>query len=212
MTEWRRIVLWRHGQTAWNLERRFQGKADVPLDETGLAQAERSARLLAGLSPTEILSSDLKRASATAEALSRVTGIPVAYDRDLRERDGGEWEGLTDAEIRQRYPEAHAIWEPPGGETSEQVAKRVAAALERTAESLPPGGLVVAASHGAAIRLGIARFLGFPEELWTALGGLSNCCWSVLTEGRLGWRLAEHNAGTLPQPVLSDDRAAGANE
>jgi broad specificity phosphatase PhoE len=212
LTERRRIVLWRHGQTAWNLERRFQGKTDVPLDETGLAQAERSARLLAALSPTEILSSDLQRATATAQTLSRITGIPVAYDRDLRERDGGEWEGLTDTQISERYPEARAIWEPPGGESSEQVAKRVAAALDRAAERLPPGGLLVAASHGAAIRLGIAQFLGFPQELWPALGGLSNCCWSVLAEGRYGWRLAEHNAGTLPQPVLSDDRAAGANE
>jgi glucosyl-3-phosphoglycerate phosphatase len=209
LTKQRRIVLWRHGQTAWNLERRFQGKADVPLDEAGVAQAERSARLLAGLSPTAIMSSDLSRAAATAEALGRVTGLPVTHDRDLRERDGGDWEGLTDVEIRERFPEAHALWEPPGGETSEQVGKRVAAVLERVAEEMPEDGLVVAASHGAAIRLGIAQFLGFPQELWPALGGLSNCCWSVLMEGRYGWRLAEHNAGTLPQPVLSDDRAAG---
>lgn len=209
MTERRRIVLWRHGQTTWNLERRFQGKADVPLDEAGVAQAERAARLLAALEPTAIMSSDLKRAAATAEALGKVTGLPITHDRDLRERDGGEWEGLTDTEIRERFPEALALWEPPGGETSEQVAKRVAAVLERAAEQLPTGGLLVVASHGAAIRLGIAQFLGFPEELWPSLGGLSNCCWSVLAEGRYGWRLAEHNAGTLPQPVLSDDRPAG---
>lgn len=202
-------MLWRHGQTAWNLEQRFQGKADVPLDEVGIAQAERSARLLAALSPTKIVSSDLSRAAATAQALGRVTGLPVTHDRELRERDGGEWEGLTSAQIRERYPEQHALWEPPGGETAEQVGKRVAAALERYADQLDSDGLLVVASHGAAIRLGIAAFLGFPQELWPVLGGLSNCCWSVLAEGRYGWRLAEHNAGTLPEPVLSDDHVAG---
>ncbi|WP_116021344.1 histidine phosphatase family protein [Thermomonospora umbrina] len=203
----RRLVLWRHGQTAWNVERRFQGKTDIPLDETGVAQAARAARLLAALQPTTLLASPLRRAADTAAALADLTGLPVAHDRDLIERDGGEWEGLTNAEIRERYPAEHAAWQPPGGETSPQVAKRVTAALDRALDRLPSDGLLVVASHGAALRLGMCGMLGLPEEIWERLGGLSNCCWSVLAEMRDGgWRLVEHNAGTLPEPVLSDDR------
>jgi glucosyl-3-phosphoglycerate phosphatase len=64
----------------------------------------------------------------------------------------------------------------------------------------------VVVSHGAALRLGAARLLGLPEELWGAIGPLANCAWSVLGRRRRRWRLIEHNAGTLPEPVLSDDR------
>src|ERR1700685_4483152 len=110
-----RLVLWRHGQTAWNAERRFQGQSDIPLDETGLAQAERAARLLAGLHPDMIVCSDLIRATSTAAPLARLTGLDVTLDKDLRERHGGCWEGLTDAEIRARYPAEHATWTPPDG-------------------------------------------------------------------------------------------------
>lgn len=203
----RRLVLWRHGQTSWNVERRFQGKTDIPLDETGVQQARRAARLLAGLRPTALLSSPLRRAADTAQALADITGLPVRYDGDLIERDGGAWEGLTSREIRERYPAEHAAWQPPGGETSAQVAKRVGAALERALDDLPPTGQLVVASHGAALRLGMSHLIGLPEETWERLGGLSNCCWSVVTEMRDGgWRLTEHNAGTLPEPVLSDDR------
>jgi broad specificity phosphatase PhoE len=203
----RKIVLWRHGQTAWNVERRFQGTTDIPLDDTGVEQAGRAARLLAALRPTAIVASPLQRTAATAEALSEVTGLTVAKDLDLIERAGGAWEGLTNHEIRTQYPAEYATWQPPGGETGEQVAKRVTAAFERALEPIPGNGLLVVVSHGAALRIGMLDWLGFPEELWNRFGGLSNCCWSVLEEGRSGWRLAEHNAGTLPEPVLSDDRA-----
>src|ERR1700683_5436157 len=122
-----RLVLWRHGQTTWNAERRFQGQSDIPLDQTGLAQAERAARLLAGLRPDLIVSSDLVRASGTAAPLARLTGLDVILDKDLRERHGGVWEGLSDTEIRARYPAEHAVWAPPEGEPAAVVADRVAA-------------------------------------------------------------------------------------
>jgi glucosyl-3-phosphoglycerate phosphatase len=204
-------VLWRHGQTIWNAERRFQGQTDIPLDETGQAQAERAARLLAALRPDLIVSSDLSRAASTAAALGRLTGLEVTLDKDLRERSGGCWEGLTDTEIRTRYPAEHASWTPPDGEPSAVVADRVAGALHRAAEAVEDPemttGLAVVASHGAALRLGMSRFLGLPEELFGVLGPLSNCSWSVLGQRRGQWRLLEHNAGTLPEPVvLSDDR------
>lgn len=204
-------MLWRHGQTIWNAERRFQGQTDIPLDETGQAQAERAARLLAALRPDLIVSSDLSRAAGTAAALGRLVGLEVRMDKDLRERSGGSWEGLTDTEIRTRYPVEHASWTPPDGEPSAVVAERVAGALLRIAGAVSgpdfATGLAVVASHGAALRLGMSRLLGMPEELSGVLGPLSNCSWSVLGRRNGHWRLVEHNAGTLPEPVvLSDDR------
>jgi probable phosphoglycerate mutase len=135
----------------------------------------------------------------------------VILDKDLRERQGGRWEGLNDAEIRAQYPDAHRRWDPPDGEQSGAVADRVAAALQRIATSVAaqvasPDGLAVVVSHGAAIRLGMARLLGLPDELTGVLGPLANCAWSVVGTWRGDWRLLEHNAGTLPEPVLSDDR------
>jgi len=201
-----RLVLWRHGQTLWNVEGRFQGQSDIPLDPVGEQQAERDARLLAALQPSAIYSSDLTRAAMTAAPLARLTGLTVISDKDLRERYGGLWEGLTDTEIREQYPVEHSQWRPPEGETSAVVADRACAAMERIADTLTPGTLAVVVSHGAALRLGAARLLGLPEELWGVIGPLANCAWSVLGRRRSRWRLIEHNAGTLPEPVLSDDR------
>jgi glucosyl-3-phosphoglycerate phosphatase len=195
----------------WNAERRFQGQSDSPLDETGKAQADRAARLLAALGPDLIVSSDLSRAASTAAPLARLTGLAVILDKDLRERHGGCWEGLTDTEIRDRYPDAHATWTPPDGEPVAAVADRVAAALQRTAAAVAEqvtgrDGLAVVVSHGAALRLGMSRVLGLPDELSAVLGPLANCAWSVLSFRYGRSRLQEHNAGTLPEPVLSDDR------
>ncbi|MET9342521.1 MULTISPECIES: histidine phosphatase family protein [unclassified Nonomuraea] len=201
----KRIVCLRHGQTLWNVEHRFQGHTDIPLDETGLAQAARAASLLASLRPTMIVSSDLRRANDTALALGRLVGLDVSVDKDFRERGGGAWEGLTRDEIAAGWPVEYASWEAPDGEPVSEVADRVGAALRRWTGRLGDGGLLVVASHGAALRLGIAHLLGLPQELWSALGGLGNCSWSVLEEGRKGWRLLEHNAGTLPEPINSDD-------
>lgn len=208
----RRVVCWRHGQTLWNVEHRFQGHTDIPLDETGVAQARRAASLLAALRPSMIVSSDLRRAADTAAALAEITGLEVILDKDLRERGGGEWEGLTREQIAAGWPREYASWEAPGGELVTDVADRVSAAIRRWAAKLDDDGLLVIASHGAALRLGIARTLGLPEELWSALGGLSNCSWSVLEEGSKGWRLLEHNACTLPEPISSDDLPQAAED
>ncbi|MGW1287980.1 histidine phosphatase family protein, partial [Streptomyces sp. NPDC002586] len=99
----RRVILWRHGQTAWNVERRFQGSTDVALTETGIGQARRAARLLASLKPHAIVSSDLQRASDTAAELAALTGLDVTRDEALRETYAGVWQGLTHEEIITRY-------------------------------------------------------------------------------------------------------------
>ena len=78
--------------------------------------------------------------------------------------------------------------------------------MQRVADALAPGALAVVVSHGAAIRLGMSELLGLPHESSGILGPLANCSWSVLERRRARWRLLEHNAGTLPEPVLGDDR------
>lgn len=208
MNETRRVIFWRHGRTAWNAEKRFQGQSDIPLDELGVAQAKFAAGLLATLRPNAIVASDLRRAADTAAFLGNETELEVEFDKQLRERSGGEWEGLTSAEIRERWPEEYAGMNIPGGEDMADVGERVSEAVERALAAVPERGLLVVVSHGAAIRVGISRMLGMTEQQREVLGPLGNCSWSLLGPTRSGgWRLLEHNAASLPEEiVLGDDR------
>ncbi len=198
------LVVWRHGQTAFNVERRFQGQSDVPLNEVGLQQAAEAARYLAVLRPSAIFSSDLSRASATAAALARLTGLSVQLDKDLRERSGGSWEGLTEAEISERFPAERATWSPPDGEPAQAVSDRASAALERIADSMMGGSTAVVVSHGAALGMAIAQLLNLPWQP-RVLGPFGNCRWSVLSRRRTRWRLLEHNVGVPPELVPTGD-------
>lgn len=211
----RRVIVWRHGRTAWNVEHRVQGQTDIPLDDVGLAQARAGAARLASLRPDRIVTSDLSRAADTAATLGSLAGIAVEPDVRLRERCFGEREGLTLTESWEKFPEHMQRWadggEPliPGSETSDETAYRVAGALHHFLESLDAEQTLVVVSHGSASRLGVCAFLGFPRESWESFGGLNNCSWTVLEESgwpdASRWRLAEWNAGTLPEPVMSDD-------
>jgi glucosyl-3-phosphoglycerate phosphatase len=211
LSEGRRLVLWRHGRTVWNAEGRFQGQLDIPLDETGRAQAEAAARRLAALAPGVIVASDLGRAVETATPLAKLTGLDVATDPDLRETFLGEWQGMTLPEVAGRFPDEVEAWHHGrlvrrgGGELETEVAERVERAVERALETVQPDGTLVVVSHGSALRVGIGRLVGLPAEHWKSLGALANCSWSVLGDAVAGWRLAEHNAGSLPEPVLGDD-------
>ncbi|MFD5433282.1 histidine phosphatase family protein [Kitasatospora sp. NPDC127067] len=207
-----RIVFWRHGQTSWNLESRFQGTTDIELTGQGVLQAQRAARLLSGLRPDLLISSDLKRARRTAAELAEVTGLDVQHHEGLRETFAGSWQGLTNAEIRERFPEEYEAWaagEPVrrggGGELATEVADRSVPVVLEAVGKLPENGTLVVVSHGGTIRTMLGRLLELEPSQWERFGGLSNCCWSVLGLGTRGWRLLEHNAGTLPQPVIGDD-------
>jgi len=213
----RKILIWRHGRTAWNLENRFQGHTDIPLDDTGIAQAARAAALLASFSPHAILCSDLGRARQTAEPLIALTGLTAIIEPGIRETHGGQWEGRTGAEIRSTDAENFTRWinsenviAGGTGERRSEVAERAVAAIERALESLPDDETLIAVTHGGTARCVIATLLGLPADAWGAIGGLANCSWSVLEEihrpdGARGWRLVEHNAGTLPEPVLGEE-------
>ena len=212
----RRIVLWRHGRTAWNAERRFQGQSDIELDDEGRAQALRAASLLVHLTPSRIISSDLTRAFATAQALATLTDLDVIADERLRETFAGEWEGLRRPELLATYGDQVAQWasdshaRPGGGETRIEVAERMVEAINHYVNELPPQGTLVVATHGGSARAAIGALLELPAQNWACLGVLSNCAWSILTENTTGhgpaWRLQEYNAGSLPTPALADDR------
>jgi probable phosphoglycerate mutase len=196
-----RLVLWRHGQTAWNADNRVQGTTDVELSELGRKQAVESAQRLAARQPDLLVSSDLLRAADTAAVLAELTGLPVTRDARLRERFYGDWQGLTIPEIASRWPVGYARWragEPVGEagvEDVEAVAKRAAAALQEIIARSPVGGTVVVATHGGAARHGVTALLGWPESMARTLGGLDNCHWSELGFDPVrGWRLLVHNA------------------
>ncbi|MGH9252225.1 MAG: histidine phosphatase family protein [Acidimicrobiales bacterium] len=208
----RRIVLWRHGRTEWNASGRFQGQTDIALDDFGREQALDAARRLAALEPELLVSSDLRRTRDTMAALAALTGQEIHLDPRLRETFAGEWQGLTGAEIATRFPEEYKAWRAGdpllrvgGGETRQEVAERMAAAVRDVAAKLPDDGLAVLTTHGGAARLGIAALIGMPLERFTNVGGLSNGSWSMLRDTDQGWVLVEHNAGTLPTPVAIEE-------
>lgn len=218
----RRIVLWRHGRTEWNDVNRFQGNCDVPLDSVGRAQAAAAAPALARLQPDLIVSSDLRRATVTAEALAVELDMPVRTDDALRETDGGAWQGLTRDEITAANADLFGRWvsgqdvRPPGGEARSEVVARVVASVQRHLRDVPPGGTLVVVSHGGAIRGAIGGLLGLAQEQWPSLGVISNCAWGVLSEvwlaeaggpSRVRWRLEEYNAQSAPVPALGADDA-----
>jgi broad specificity phosphatase PhoE len=186
----RRLVLLRHGRTAWNVAGRFQGQADPPLDHVGVAQARAAAARLARLDPWRILTSDLARARTTAEIVAAACAATGRFpdlvpDPALREVALGGWEGLDDAEARRRFPDEHAAWRAGpspalrrgGGETEAEAGIRVVAVVGAALSDAPEGATLVVVSHGLALR-GALRVLG------GAAPHLANGAWVVLPATR----------------------------
>ncbi len=195
----RRLILWRHGRTEWNASGRFQGRMDPPLDEVGRRQAAEAAPFLAASGSLDadsvVVSSDLVRAAATAEALTGFLGVPLRLDPRLQENGMGTWEGLTRDEVGERHPDQLADWlagrpvRGRGGESPEEVAERALAALAE----LPPAPVAVVVTHGGTSGRLIERLLGLGSGQRRVFGPLGNCAWSELQEQSGSWRLMRHN-------------------
>jgi probable phosphoglycerate mutase len=191
------------------MRNRIQGQTDVELDDTGHAQAAVAAAVLATEHADVLLSSDLRRARATAGALAALTGLPVEVDTRLREREYGAWEGLTHEQISARWPEEFGRWkagEPVpecGLEDVADVAKRVGSALLDAADRVGQAGTVVVVSHGGAARQGMGAVLGWSGEVVRDVGPLGNCHWAELRgSAAAGWRLHAHNVGPRPGLII----------
>lgn len=197
-----RVILWRHGQTDYNLQMRVQGQVDIPLNETGLAQAAAAAEVLAGEAPAKIYASGLSRAQATAKLLAAKLGLEVQTEPRLMERNFGKWEGLTRAEIEAGWPNEYIVWREWGDPSPEveveprrEVGERVAAAVRELAAREADGTTIVCVSHGSAITQGTSALLGQDASEWYGLRGLDNCGWTILTPTlrEPGWALSCYN-------------------
>jgi len=176
-----RVLLIRHGQSEWNADGRWQGQADPPLTDLGRDQALHATRNLGVVDA--IVASDLQRATDTALVVSNELGVgPIVLDEGLRERDAGEWSGLTRAEIERDWPgylEPIADERvgspdgerrrPPGWESDDALLARARQALGRI-HDLAPHGEVIVVTHGGVI-YAIERALGAPFERLANLGG-----------------------------------------
>jgi probable phosphoglycerate mutase len=152
-----RVVLLRHGETAWNVEQRIQGHTDIPLNDRGRWQAERLAAALADEGIGAIYSSDLQRARATAEPLARRLRLPVVDEVGLRERGFGHFDGETFSNIEARWPEQARAWRrrdpdfgPSGGETLSAFYARCVSTAQRLAEP-HPGMAIALVAHGGVL-------------------------------------------------------------
>ena len=211
----RRLLLLRHGQTTYNATRRMQGQMDTELSDEGVAQAERAAAHLGRRERDvhRIVSSDLRRASETAEAAGRVLGVDVERDSRLRETNLGDWQGRTHGEIDSGYPGQRATWRhdatwaPPGGETRVEVAARMRAVVDDLLDDDSwPGSTVLLVAHGGAIAALTASLLDVPISHYTMFNGLRNTAWVELTaktrpDGELGWYLGAFNAELFDEEI-----------
>jgi len=132
-----RLILIRHGETDWNVEKRYQGQEDPPLNRRGRDQAQWLAEALSGIPLDVLYSSPLARARETAQTLKERLGVPLHFEERLKEIHLGEWGGKLSAEVAEQDPDRHLRWEtdawsvtPPGGESLFQVRERVHAAAD----------------------------------------------------------------------------------
>ncbi|KZT15573.1 phosphoglycerate mutase [Acidovorax sp. GW101-3H11] len=197
-----RIVAIRHGETAWNVDTRIQGHLDIPLNTTGLWQADQVARALADEPITAIYTSDLKRAHATAQAVARSTGAPLTTHTGLRERSFGHFQGRTFAEIEAELPEDAYRWRkrdphyaPEGGESLVTLRERI----ERTVAQLAQQHLdeqVVMVAHGGVLdvlyRLATRQDIQAPRTWQLSNAAINRLLWTPDGLSLVGWADTQH--------------------
>lgn len=205
MSEGARLILLRHGETTHNAAGIYQGQLDTDLSERGVVQAAAAASALTSLSPTRIVSSDLRRAAHTAAALGKRASIPVQHDSRLREIDVGDWSGLSHSDVVKDYPEATQaiadgvdVRRGAQGERVYDVILRTHELALEIAESMSPDEVVVLVTHGVAARALLCALLGWSyEQAWLGVAGLRNCHWAEIAHHRTGWRLVSWNASAV---------------
>lgn len=192
-----RILLVRHGQSAWNVLGRWQGQADPPLSELGRHQAAHAAGRVGAVDA--VVASDLERARHTAEIIAELIGVgPVLVDERFRERHAGEWQGLTKTQIEERWPGHLADRRRPAGfEPDDGFRARIFAALDRVREQVPDGDVLVVAHAGVVFQ--VEEALGAPWEVLANLGG-RYVTWGEDGRWRLGERvvLVDHDELSIP--------------
>ncbi len=186
-----RIILVRHGRTAWNVTERFRGREDLPLDETGLEQAERTAeRIARQWKPAAVYSSPLDRARKTAEAIARRCRLAAQVHRGLIDIDYGRWQGLTPEQALSGHPRRARGWcrgarcaRPPGGESLLRVRRRCLRAI-REITARHPGETVVVVGHTVVNRAVLLEILSLSNRRFWDLRQ-EPCAINVLeTDGR----------------------------
>lgn len=198
----RRLVVVRHGQTNSNAQGIWQGQLDHELSEVGHEQARAAAAAIASLRPSRVVSSDLVRASVTAQEIAAACGIGVSLDERWREIHAGGWQGLTAQQVFSQYPQdadklvsGEDFKRGGHGESLADVAARTRSALDELISTMGPGECVVIATHGVTGRSLVAELVGLDQTTaWRVLGGFGNCHWASLEEGRAGWRITQWNA------------------
>ena len=200
-----RIFLLRHGQTAWNAEQRIQGQLDIPLDATGLQQAQRLAGALRDEAIEVLYSSDLQRAAQTAAPLAAATGLPVQTDARLRERSFGAFEGRTYAEIETQWPQDALRWKlrepgfgPGGGEPLQAFYDRSVQAVLRLA-ARHPGQTIAIVAHGGVLdcvyRAAVHADLQAPRGWQLANATINRLLWTPDGLSVVGWNDTSHLDG-----------------
>lgn len=165
------IILIRHGETVLTPFKKFSGDGPLnpELTHIGLEQAEKVAAAVALLNPEVIIASPLKRTTQTAEALSKATGLPITFDPAWIECSFGIWDGLSIDEVKEKYPADYQSWlsstgfAPPEGESYDNVAIRIDAALSQIAAEYP-GQRVAVVAHNGVIKSAVRAVLGAPSE------------------------------------------------
>lgn len=196
------IILLRHGVTDWNDGGRFQGHADIPLNDAGRHQARAAGELLSGAGVTRAVSSDLSRASETAQLITAGWGVDVQSDARLREVDVGSWAGMNVDDIGQSVPdfwpalrEGRDFRRSPTGESATGSGQRVALAVLDHAEAVADGEVLLVVGHGLSMRVGALLLMGLDYSHARLFGGLANCHWLVLRPGEDHWRMLSYNVG-----------------